>query len=126
MEQLYIVKTRSYFYSHYKQATATAVNVWNTPAPIGVATAHLAEFKGERFGEAWIEPVNDRAVVIQRPVILGICDWIDDQYFERRRDAIDYIDAHGHGPDDIRVVDMDGEELDDWHETVLAKRGIYV
>jgi hypothetical protein len=126
MEQLYIVKTRAYFYSHYKQATATAANVWNTPAPIGVATAHLAEFKGERSGDAWIEPVNPRAVVIQYPDPLSICGWIDDQYFERRRDAIDYIDAHGHGPDDIRVVDMDGEELDDWHETVLAKRGIYV
>jgi hypothetical protein len=126
MEQLYIVKTRAYFYSHYKQATATAANVWNTPAPIGVATAHLAEFKGERSGDAWIEPVNDKAVVIQRPDILGICGWIDDQYFERKTDAIDYIDAHYDEPDDIRLVDMDGEEIDDWWPTVLAQRGVYV
>ena len=127
MEQLYIIKTRRYFHSRLTDATATAVSVFSTPLSIFWANVYLSVVKGsEQDIDAWIEPVIDKAVVIQRPDILGICGWIDDQYFERRRDAIDYIDAHGHGPDDIRVVDMDGEELDDWHETVLAKRGIYV
>ncbi len=124
MEQLYIIKTRRYFHSRLTDATATAVSVLSTPLSIFWANFYLSVVKGsEQDIDAWIEPVNDKAVVIQ---CLGICGWIDDQYFERKTDAIDYIDAHYDEPDDIRLVDMDGEEIDDWWPTVLAQRGVYV